>query len=213
MHFSRIKGRSLLRSATGTISKGARLALLFCGLLGIASVPLVSSGTMAGPNATASNPDERSGGQVNRKAPLGMAWIPGGAFLMGTNDKESFPNERPDHLVQVEGFWMDEHDVTNAEFAKFIKATGCVTTAERKIDWEDLKKELPPGTPKPDDSALAPGSLVFSPTSGPVPLNDLSAWWRWVKGANWRHPGQNESDYKALVRAVRQGRIEVFTES
>ena len=107
---------------------------------------------------------------------------------MGTNDKESFPNERPAHLVQIQGFWMDVHDVTNAEFAKFVEATGYVTTAERPINWENLKKELPPGTPKPDDSALAPGSLVFTPTSGPVPLNDLSAWWRWVHGANWRHP-------------------------
>ena len=125
--------------------------------------------------------------------PPAMAWIPGGTFLMGTNDKESFPNERPAHLVQVQGFWMDEHDVTNAEFSKFVEATGYVTTAERKIDWEDLKKEVPPGTPKPDDSALAPGSLVFTPTAGPVPLNDLSAWWRWVHGANWRHPEGPES--------------------
>src|SRR5208283_1028210 len=74
----------------------------------------------------------------------------------------------PAHLVQVQGFWMDEHDVTNAEFSKFVEATGYVTTAELKIDWEDLKKEVPPGTPKPDDSTLAPGSLVFTPTSGPV---------------------------------------------
>jgi formylglycine-generating enzyme required for sulfatase activity len=107
---------------------------------------------------------------------------------MGTNDKESFPNERPAHLVQVEDFWMDVHDVTNAEFAKLVEATGYVTTAERPVNWEDLKKELPPGTPKPEESALAPSSLVFNPTSGPVPVNDLSAWWRWAKGANWRHP-------------------------
>ena len=117
-----------------------------------------------------------------------MVWIPGGAFLMGTNDKESFPNERPAHFVQVQGFWMDEHDVTNAEFSKFVEATGYVTTAERKVDWEELKKEVAPGTAKPDDSALAPGALVFTPTAGPVPLNDLSAWWSWVHGANWRHP-------------------------
>ena len=143
---------------------------------------------MASPNAAASNLDERSGDQVHSKAPPGMVWIPGGTFLIGTNDKESFPNERPAHLVQVQGFWMDVHDVTNAEFAKFVEATGYVTTAERPINWEDLKKELPPGTPKPDDGALAPGSLVFTPTSGPVPLNDLSAWWRWVPGVNWRHP-------------------------
>jgi hypothetical protein len=168
MHFSPIKARSFARSATVTISKGARLALLLCAILALAAVLLVASGTMANPNANASNPVERSGSQVNRKTQRGMVWIPRGTFLMGTNDKESFPNERPAHLVQVQGFWMDEHDVTNSEFSKFVEATGYVTTAERKIDWEDLKKELPPGTPKPDDSALAPGALVFTPTSGPV---------------------------------------------
>jgi len=187
-NLSRIKGRSLPRSATEPILKGSRLALLLCALLGIALLLLVSSGTLAIPNVSASNPDDQSWGQANRKAPPGMAWIAGGAFLMGTNDKESFPNERPAHLVQVQGFWMNVHDVTNAEFAKFVEATGYVTTAERPINWEDLKKELPPGTPKPNDGALAPGSLVFIPTSGSVPLNDLSAWWRWVNGANWRHP-------------------------
>jgi len=178
----------VLRIFEAIRSYGAQLALLLCGLLGIASVLLVAGGTMASPNATASNSDDRSGGQVNKKAPPEMAWIPGGTFLMGTNDKESFPNERPARLVQVQGFWMDEHDVTNAEFSKFVEATGYVTTAEREIDWEDLKKELPPGTSKPDDSALAPGALVFTPTSGPVPLNDLSAWWRWIPGACRRHP-------------------------
>jgi formylglycine-generating enzyme required for sulfatase activity len=117
-----------------------------------------------------------------------MVWIPSGEFTMGTNDVRSFPNERPAHRVHVEGFWIDEHDVTNAEFAKFVEATGYVTTAERKPDWEELKKELPPGTPRPDESVLVAGSLVFTPTSGPVPLSDLSAWWRWVPGASWRHP-------------------------
>jgi formylglycine-generating enzyme len=181
MHFWQIKGPSLARSAIGRTSIGAQLALLLCGLLGIAFVVLVAGGTVAISNATA-------GSQILRKAPPGMAWIVGGTFLMGTNDKESFPNERPAHVVQVQGFWMDVHDVTNAQFSQFVEATSYVTTAERKIDWEDLKKEVPPGTPKPDDSALAAGALVFAPTSGPVPLNDLSAWWRWVPGANWRHP-------------------------
>jgi sulfatase modifying factor 1 len=121
-------------------------------------------------------------------APPGMVWIPGTEFIMGTDDVSSFPNERPAHKVQVEGLWMDDHDVTNTEFAKFVEATGYVTTAERKPDWEELKKELPPGTPKPDDSVLVAGSLVFTPTTQPVPLNDLSAWWRWIPGASWRHP-------------------------
>src|SRR5260221_5334199 len=182
-----LKSRRLTPSATATISKGAQLALLLCGILGIASVLLVSNVTMASTNASGSNPDEPSRGQTLNQAPPGMVWIPGGTFLMGTNDKESFPNERPAHFVQVQGFWMDEHDVTSAEFSKFVEATGYVTTAEREVVWEDLKKELAPGTPKPDESDLARGALVFTPTSGPVPLNDLSVWWRWVHGANWRH--------------------------
>jgi sulfatase modifying factor 1 len=188
MHFSWMKRKSCAGSARGTISKGAKVALLVCGFLVLATALLVSSGTMASSNSNASNPNERSGDQVRRKASQAMAWIPGGSFLMGTNDKESLPNERPAHLVQIQGFWIDQHDVTNAEFSKFVEATRYVTTAERKIEWEDLKKELPPGTPKPDNSSLAPGALVFTPASGPVPLNDLSAWWRWVQGANWRHP-------------------------
>jgi sulfatase modifying factor 1 len=124
----------------------------------------------------------------NIQPPHGMVWISKGEFTMGTDEVSSFPNERPAHQVHVEGFWIDEHDVTNAEFAKFVSATGYVTTAERKPDWEELKKELPPGTPKPDDGVLVAGALVFTPTAGPVPLNDLSAWWRWIPGASWRHP-------------------------
>jgi sulfatase modifying factor 1 len=79
---------------------------------------------------------------------------------MGTNDKESFPNERPAHLVQVRGFWMDEHDATNAEFSKFIEATGYVTTPERKIDWEELKevkRRLHPVHPNRTTTHLQPG--------------------------------------------------------
>ena len=104
MYFSWMKGRSLARSATATISKGAPFALLLCGLVGIASVLLVSTATMTSANATRWNPDERSGDQGRRQAPPGTVWISGGTFLMGTNDKESFPSERPAHLVQVR--WM-----------------------------------------------------------------------------------------------------------
>src|SRR5215472_12849403 len=189
MHLCRFKGRRLLtHGASDTILKYIPIAWLPWGTLGIGLVLLFSLTRIASPNAANSDPDGTQGGQAGSKAAPGMLWIPGGTFLMGTNEKESFPNERPAHLVQVQGFWMDLHDVTNAEFARFVGATGYVTTAERPINWEDLRKELPPGTPKPDESALAPGSLVFTPTPGPVPLNDLSAWWRWVKGANWRHP-------------------------
>jgi sulfatase modifying factor 1 len=97
-------------------------------------------------------------------------------------------NERPAHHVQLDGFWIDQHDVTNAEFRKFVDATGYVTTAEKPIDWDQLKKQLPPGTPKPPDEMLKPGSLVFTPPDGPVDLAKISNWWTWTTGANWKHP-------------------------
>src|SRR5205085_12353536 len=100
----------------------------------------------------------------------------------------STANERPAHRVRLDGFWMDEHDVTNAQFAPFVEATGYLTTAERKPDWEELKKQVPPGTPRPQDSKLVPGALVFTPPDHEVPLNDLEGWWRWTAGADWRHP-------------------------
>ncbi|WP_229755296.1 formylglycine-generating enzyme family protein [Hymenobacter cavernae] len=120
--------------------------------------------------------------------PAGMAWIPAGQYQMGTNDEQSFPNERPAHDVRLAGFWMDEHEVTNAEFARFVAATGYKTTAERPVDWEQLKTQLPPGTPKPPEANLAPGAMVFTPPSQPVPLDDYTVWWHWVPGASWRHP-------------------------
>ena len=129
-------------------------------------------------------------------APQGMAWIPGGEFTMGTDDTESMANERPAHRVQVDGFWMDINDVTNAEFTRFVDATHYVTTAERTPDWDEMKKQLPPGTPKPDAKLLVPGSLVFRPTDHPVPLDDMSQWWIWTPGANWRHPDGPDSSIK-----------------
>jgi formylglycine-generating enzyme required for sulfatase activity len=117
-----------------------------------------------------------------------MVWIPSGEFTMGTDDEESYPVERPAHRVTLDGFWMDATEVTNRQFAEFVKATGYRTTAERAVDWEQLKTQLPPGTPKPADDMLQPGSIVFTPPAGLVPLSDVSAWWRWVVNANWRHP-------------------------
>lgn len=129
-------------------------------------------------------------------SPPGMAWIPSGEFTMGTDDSQSMPNERPAHRVKVNGFWMDAQDVTNAEFAKFVAATGYKTIAERPVDWEELKKQVPPGTPKPPDDQLKPGSLVFTPPDHPVDLSDMSNWWTWTIGANWRHPQGPGSDLK-----------------
>lgn len=117
-----------------------------------------------------------------------MAWIPGGTFEMGATDREGRPDEYPAHQVTLKGFWMDRHEITNAQFAQFVAATGYLTTAERKPDWNEMKKQLPEGTPKPPDSVMVPGSLVFSPPSYPVPLNNPARWWKWVPGADWKHP-------------------------
>ncbi|WP_354687224.1 formylglycine-generating enzyme family protein [Cupriavidus necator] len=124
-----------------------------------------------------------------KRGPLGMVHVPGGEFLMGSDSKMAQPNEKPAHKVRVHAFWMDKHHVTNAEFRKFVDATGYVTTAERVPAWETLKVQLPPGTPRPPDSAMVPGAMVFVGTSQPVPLRDYSRWWRYVPGADWRHPG------------------------
>jgi formylglycine-generating enzyme required for sulfatase activity len=120
--------------------------------------------------------------------PRGMMWVPGGEFLMGSDHKLAKDNERPAHKVRVSGFWMDRTHVTNAEFARFVEATKYVTTAEKKPDWETLRVQLPPGTRMPPDSALVPGAMVFIGTDRPVSLDDYSQWWRYVPGANWRHP-------------------------
>jgi formylglycine-generating enzyme required for sulfatase activity len=122
------------------------------------------------------------------RGPQGMVWVPGGEFLMGSDHKLAQRNERPTHRVNVGGFWMDQTHVTNAQFAEFVKATGYVTTAERKPDWETLKVQVPPGTPRPPDSTLVTGAMVFVGSNKPVPLNDWSQWWAFVEGANWRHP-------------------------
>jgi len=122
------------------------------------------------------------------KGPRGMMWVPGGEFLMGSDHKLAQPNERPAHHVKVAGFWMDRHHVTNAEFRKFVEATGYVTTAERKPDWEAIRVQVAPGTPRPPDSAMVAGAMVFVGTDRPVSLNDWSQWWRYVPGADWKHP-------------------------
>jgi formylglycine-generating enzyme len=110
---------------------------------------------------------------------------------MGTNSDLGWADEKPAHRVRVDGFWMDETDVTNAQFRKFVEATGYVTTAEKPVDAAEILRQLPPGTPPPPKENLVPGSMVFTPTSGPVKIlgHDVHRqWWKWVPGANWRHP-------------------------
>lgn len=130
-----------------------------------------------------------------------MVWIPGGEFSMGGPTPDSryqekavthpgepvcsglvagFPDAQPVHRVQVSGFWMDIQEVTNADFERFVKATGYVTVAERKPTQEQY--------PDADPGLLVPGSAVFTPPEGPVDLQNALEWWTYVPGANWRHP-------------------------
>lgn len=106
-----------------------------------------------------------------------MVHLDGGAYRMGS---DVYPEEGPIHEEWVAPFALDRFAVTNADFAEFVAATGYVTVAERPLDADDF-----PGAAL---ESLEPGSLVFTPTTGPVSLQDWRQWWRWVPGANWRHP-------------------------
>jgi formylglycine-generating enzyme required for sulfatase activity len=107
-----------------------------------------------------------------------MVWIPGGTFLMGSD--AHYPEEAPAHRVSVEGFWIDRTPVTNAQFLKFVKATGHVTLAERPADPALYPDALP--------ELLVPASIVFVPPPGPVGQGDPYRWWQYIPGADWRHP-------------------------
>ena len=130
-------------------------------------------------------------------APEGMVWIPGGEFSMGSDGKcdgkfscspATVADSVPIHPVHVDGFWVDATPVTNAEFEKFVKATGYITIAERT----PTKEEFPMAPPE----SLVAGSIVFTPTSRPVPLNNHYQWWRYQFSANWRHPEGPQSDIR-----------------
>ena len=139
--------------------------------------------------STRFEPTVENGGPAPASAQEGMAWIAGGEFSMGAEDPPDMndtigmlatKDSRPIHRVYVDGFWMDKTEVTNAQFAAFVRATGYVTVAERTPRAEDF-----PGAP-PEN--LVAGSVVFSPPDHPVPLDNHFQWWSYVKGANWRHP-------------------------
>lgn len=121
--------------------------------------------------------------------PSRMIHIPAGTFQMGTDDP-AFPDAHPVHKVTVNEFWMDEHEVTNAEFEKFVKATNFITIAERKLNPKDYP-DVPP-------ESLVPGSGVFSPPGQPVTLDNPLQWWKYVPGASWRHPFGPQSNIQGL---------------
>jgi len=120
----------------------------------------------------------------------GMNWVPGGSFLMGSED--FYPEERPVHRARVDGFWMDEAPVTAGEFRRFVRETGYVTVAERPLDPELY--------PDADPELLVPGSLVFRKTAGPVDLGDVRNWWEYVPGAYWKRPGGSKTSINGRDR-------------
>jgi formylglycine-generating enzyme len=119
-----------------------------------------------------------------------MAWVPGQTTTLGSDNH--YPEEAPTREVTVDGFWMDIHQVTNAQFAEFVSDTGYVTVAERPLNAADY-----PGAP-PEN--LHPGSMVFGRTRGPVDLRHLNLWWTWTPGACWNHPRGPRSTLKNRER-------------
>jgi formylglycine-generating enzyme len=187
--------RVLLLANSASRGKVGLLALLLLvpTLICVHAFRPLSTAVQAGPNSAAKmiaafGPTVANLQPPPQKAPRGMAWIPGGEFSMGAQDPpdmgmvgmQATTDSRPIHRVYVDGFFMDKTDVTNGQFREFVKATGYVTIAERTPRAQDF-----PGAP-PEN--LVAGSVVFSPPSHPVPLNDHFQWWNYVPGANWRHP-------------------------
>ena len=128
-----------------------------------------------------------------------MKLIPGSTFEMGGNDPQASADEFPRHMVTVDSFYMDIHEVTNGQFLKFVASTNYVTIAEKNINWEEMKINLPAGTPKPAENILQAGSVVFRATNGPVSLNDETQWWAWTISANWKHPAGPGSSIENLM--------------
>lgn len=140
-------------------------------------------------------PQQRATASVEPAAPAenvpeGMTWIPAGVFWMGANDP-AMKDALPQHEVMVDGFWMDITEVTNAQYETFVQASGYLTLAEKPLDPKDY-----PGVP--EDNLVA-GSVVFTAPSHPVSLYNHSQWWRFVPGANWRHPEGPGSDLKGKM--------------
>ena len=117
-----------------------------------------------------------------------MVWIPGGSFRMGSDDH--YPEEAPAHRVAVDGFWIDTHTVTNAEFKRFVDATGHVTLAERPANAADY--------PGADPSMLVPSSVMFQKAAQRVDLDNPHNWWTYVAGADWKHPRGPKSGLQGL---------------
>ena len=128
------------------------------------------------------------------KSTENMVKIEGGRFQMGGQSQQAREDEFPVHPAEVSSIWMDIHEVTNKQFTIFADATGYVTTAEKKINREDILAQLPPGTKLPDDINLDPFSLVFEKQNGMRGSYAPNEWWKMIQGADWQHPEGPESN-------------------
>ena len=176
------------------------LVLLFGSILGLpSSAETPSDATKDGPlSCCDAAPSRFASTQAQSPQEEGMIWIPGGAFTMGAEVADfmmewpyyarSRPDERPLNQITLSGFWISQTPVTNAEFKKFVDATGYITTAEKAPILEDIMKALPPGSPPPKEELLVPASLVFTQPKEAVSLEYALSWWRWQKDADWKHP-------------------------
>jgi len=177
-----------------------RLRLPTVWIVGVLMLSLVILSPVRGMETNAFALTIESKAKPPSPTPKGMVWIPGGEFSMGSTgkatgksccsvcSKATVADCLPVHRISVDGFWMDATDVTNDEFEKFIKATGYVTIAERVPTKEEF-----PNAPAEN---LVAGSVVFTPTKEPVPLDNHLRWWNYVKGADWRHPSGPDSNIK-----------------
>jgi len=128
----------------------------------------------------------------------GMVFIKGGTFEMGADTPSDLSgmkptalpqnDEYPKHNVVLNDFYMDKHEVTVKEFDEFVKTTNYITVAELDINWEELKKQLPPGTPKPNEEELKAGSLIFKYLNKEAEKENLNQWWYFKKDVCWKNP-------------------------
>ena len=184
------------------VTTSAGTALRMAGILASLATAAAACGTSreAPVSATGFAPTRVNETPAPGDAPAGMLWIPGGEFSMGSDaaadslcDVAGITRDaQPIHRVQVDGFWMDATEVTNAQFAAFIQATGYVTIAERPLDPANF-----PGAPQ---HLLVPGSAVFTPSAGAVHLRNPLQWWKYVPGASWRHPEGPASNVRGRDR-------------
>lgn len=184
----------------GKIARRALLSLI-AAVVCVAALHYLSPFLQAGSKSSASSgeafgPTVPNTQQHPDHAPRGMVWIPGGEFSMGAQDPpdmnmvgmQATRDSRPIHRVYVDGFFMDKTDVTNAQFAEFVKATAYITVAEKTPTAADFPSAPPEN--------LYAGGVVFMPPDHAVSLNDHFQWWQYIKGANWRHPTGPKSSIK-----------------